>query len=88
MCTYPGGALYPPSAPFPIPDAVEPPYAPMQCKCMCQHHQPFLNHLIVGTDVDALGAEFRSCLLDLLHQLRVRLGHVVEGEDSPAELEE
>jgi hypothetical protein len=45
-------------------------------------------HLIVGTDIDALGAEVRSCFLDLRHQFGVRLRYVVESKDPPAELEE
>lgn len=61
----------------------------LECNAnVCPHHQPFFRHLIVGTDIDALGAEVRSCLLDLRHQFGVRLRYVVESKDPPAKLEE
>lgn len=44
--------------------------------------------LIVGANIDTLCPKICACLLDLCHQFRMRLGDVVEGEDSPAELEE
>ena len=44
-------------------------------------------HLVL-TDIDTLGAEVFPCLRYLLHDLPVRLGYVIEGEDAPAELEE
>ena len=43
---------------------------------------------LVFTNIYALCLEVFPRLCYLLHQLRVRLGYVVEGEDSPAELEE
>lgn len=66
------------------------PYAPMQCNCVCAlpHYQSFSQCLVVSTNVDTLSPEFCSCLLDLRHQLRMRLGYVVESKDSPAELKE
>jgi hypothetical protein len=69
-------------------DAVEP-HRVLQCNanvCPCRHLAP--KYLIVGANIDTLCPELCSCLLDLCHQLRMRLGYVVEGEDSPAELEE
>lgn len=39
-------------------------------------------------DVDALAPQIRAREVDLLHQLGVGGGHVVEGEDAVAELEE
>lgn len=38
--------------------------------------------------VDAKSPQVRLGQFDLLHELLVRLGHVVEGEDAPAEAEE
>jgi hypothetical protein len=42
---------------------------------------------IVGAHVNTLGSEFGSCFLYFGHQFLVRLGYIVEGEDSPAKLE-
>jgi hypothetical protein len=44
--------------------------------------------LIVCAHIHALCPQFRTCLLYLSHQLLVRIWNVVEGKDSPAELEE
>lgn len=46
-----------------------------------------LTHLVLA-DIDALCAEVLPCLCYLLHEFLVRLWYVVEGEDTPAELEE
>ena len=43
---------------------------------------------LVLADIDTLGPQLLSRLLDLGHQLGVRLGHVIERVHAPAELEE
>ncbi len=39
-------------------------------------------------NIDIVGTQLSSRLFNLLHQLLVRSGHVVEGEDAVAESEE
>lgn len=39
-------------------------------------------------DVDALGRQLVPSLLDFQHQLLVRLGYIVEGEDTQSQLEQ
>jgi hypothetical protein len=43
---------------------------------------------ISSINIDALRPQVRLCLLNLVHQLGVRVGCVTEGEHSPAEAEE
>jgi hypothetical protein len=51
-------------------------------------HQLCIRCSVVGTNIDTLSPKICSRLLDLSHEFRVCLRHIVEGEDSPAELEE
>lgn len=46
-----------------------------------------VSHLVI-TNINALRSEVCSGNLNLLHKLRMRSRHIVEGEDSVAELEE
>jgi hypothetical protein len=56
--------------------------------CVCPRYQPFVWYLVVGADVNTLCPKVRTRFFDLRHQFCVCLWHVVEGEDSPAELKE
>jgi hypothetical protein len=61
----------------------------LQCNAnVCPCRQPALMRSVIGANIDTLCPECCSCLLNLCHQFRMRLGYIVEGEDSPAELEE
>lgn len=55
---------------------------------VCLRLQQLVLCLIIGTNVNALSPKLCSCLLDLSHQFRMRVRYVIEGEDSPAELEQ
>lgn len=61
----------------------------LQCNAIvCPYCHPAATRLVVGANIDTLRPEFFSRLLDLCHKFRMRLRYVVEGENSPAELEE
>jgi len=49
---------------------------------------PNLPSRLIFADIHALCLKIFPRLRYLLHELLVRVGYVVEGEDSPAELEE
>lgn len=59
---------------------------PLVCTCTAVDSDTMVS--LVRTNVYTLSAQLGACFLDLCHQFLVCFGDVVEGEDTPAELEE
>jgi hypothetical protein len=52
-----------------------------------QTHSPILQSAYASIHLDTLLLEFHFRLIDLFHELLVRIWHVVEGDDAVAEFE-